>query len=1163
MQPSLRLNRKSQTAHDSPITCHLSLLAGGYFVSYRFVRFAAPRLAIAVTLCLSLFASVYAYEQAADEAALRSLTENFFAAYAKQDLDALMALWSDKSPDFAASKQSLQQSFAANRIEIKATTMGKLNVDGDKANLRVLVDSSAVDIKTNEPAKGFGRLNRSLHFVKEGGVWKVARYVSSEEELTMALAAAKSDEERNSLFEANKELQTLELERVMIAQAIRLMNQGSYPQAMGLFQLGLSLAQELGDKTSMVVILRNIGGIHRLQGRYPQAMDYLQQSLKIAEEIGDKLGQSGTLIGIGNAYTVQGNLAKGLEYNFRSLTIKEEIGDKPGAAMALASIGSAYQFQGNYAESLKFQHRGLTIREEIGDKPGVAVSLGNIAIVYQLQGHYEQALEYHQRSLKIREEIGDKPGISQTYNNMGLMLRAQGNYPLAIDYYQRSLKIKEELGDKTGTGSSLGNLGLVHFAQGNLAQALDYHQRSLKIAQEIKNKIGIASSLNNIGLIHHTLNNYTEALDYYQQSLKIKEEIPDKAGVGVTLNNLGTIYEWQGDYAKALEYHQRSLKIKEEMGDQATLAAPLQGIGMVKKSQGHYTEALEFFGKAAVAARQVGDLEQLLQVRTIAGQVHRTLNQPDLAKQAFADAIRATEDLRNQVAGAAQQRQQFFETKLSPYYEMVDLLSAQNNFQEALAFAERSKGRALFDVLSRGKGNVTKAMSGAEQRQEATLNAELVVLNSQVRTEKLRPKPDAALLTELTAKLEKSRLQMEAFQTNLYAIHPELRVQRGEIRPITSTEAAALIPDSKTALLEFVVRENQALLFVLSQNLRPAAEARLDLQVYKINIKQKELVELTRRFNQRITSRSLGFQEPATQLFNLLLKPAQAQLRGLNNLVIVPDGVLWELPFQALLSAPKRFLLEQYAISYAPSLTVLREMNSLQIKRRKGNPQVNTLLAFGNPSFGTATAEKVAATFMNEKLLPLPEAERQVKVLEKIYGSKNSTVYTGSEASEERLKQQASHFQILHLATHGILNDASPMYSHLVLSQPQDKAADDGLLEAWEIMKLDLQADLVILSACDTARGKVGAGEGVIGLAWSLFVAGCPTTVVSQWKVETESNSEFMIAFHKNLRLSPAQGKASGNKAEALRQAALKLRRNRQYQHPFYWAAFVIIGDAN
>jgi CHAT domain-containing protein len=363
-------------------------------------------------------------------------------------------------------------------------------------------------------------------------------------------------------------------------------------------------------------------------------------------------------------------------------------------------------------------------------------------------------------------------------------------------------------------------------------------------------------------------------------------------------------------------------------------------------------------------------------------------------------------------------------------------------------------------------------------------------------------------------------------------------------------------------LVEFVVQEKQSYLFVLTRT-NKAPQAAPDLKVYKLNIKQKELADLTQRFNQRISSRSLGFQELAAQLYDLLLKPAHLQLQNINKLVIVPDGGLWELPFQALLSAPNRFLIQDYAVSYAPSLTVLKEMQSLQARRRKGNMQANMLLALGNPAIGAQTARKVSAVFMDEKLLPLPEAERQVKALQQIYGSQNSKVYIGAEASEGRLKQEAGHYQILHLAAHGILNDASPMYSHLVLSQLHGNAGDDGLLEAWEIMKMDLKADLIILSACDTARGRVGAGEGVIGLAWALFVAGAPTTVVSQWKVETESNTELMVAFHHNLRLDSKKAKGSSSKAEALRQATLKLMKNKKYSHPFYWAPFIIVGDAN
>jgi CHAT domain-containing protein len=269
---------------------------------------------------------------------------------------------------------------------------------------------------------------------------------------------------------------------------------------------------------------------------------------------------------------------------------------------------------------------------------------------------------------------------------------------------------------------------------------------------------------------------------------------------------------------------------------------------------------------------------------------------------------------------------------------------------------------------------------------------------------------------------------------------------------------------------------------------------------------------------------------------------------------------LWELPFQALQSKENRYLIEDHAISYAPSLTVLREMR----KRRQGlmaSPASSSLLAFGNPALRQETIKRTQAVYRDERLEPLPEAEREVKALAQLYGAQRSKIYTGSGAREKEMKANASNYRILHLATHGILDDASPMYSHLLLSQLEGDADEDGLLEAWELMQLDLRAEMVVLSACETARGRIGAGEGMIGLSWALFVAGSPTIVVSQWKVESASTTELMLEFHRNLEAGGRDRKLRASKADALRQAALKLMATPQSRHPFYWAGFVVIGD--
>lgn len=324
-------------------------------------------------------------------------------------------------------------------------------------------------------------------------------------------------------------------------------------------------------------------------------------------------------------------------------------------------------------------------------------------------------------------------------------------------------------------------------------------------------------------------------------------------------------------------------------------------------------------------------------------------------------------------------------------------------------------------------------------------------------------------------------------------------------------------------------------------------------------MKREELARQTEAFRLQLAGRDLGFRATASKLYELLLKPAEAQLRGKTNLVIVPDNTLWDLPFQALPNGSNRFLLEDAAVAYAPSLTVLREMT----KRRKGwaaESAPATLLALGNPTLGKAEGG-AAAALRDGKLDPLPDAEQEVKALGRPYGASRSKVYTGAEAREDRFKSEAGKARILHFAAHGLVNNASPMYSHLALAG--GGAGEDGLLEAWELTRLDLKADLAVLSACETARGRAAAGEGMIGLSWAMFIAGVPSIVVSQWKVESAGTRELMVSFHRALISPQAAGKAKTTKSEALRQSALKMMKNPETNHPFYWAGFVLVGEGN
>jgi CHAT domain-containing protein len=512
----------------------------------------------------------------------------------------------------------------------------------------------------------------------------------------------------------------------------------------------------------------------------------------------------------------------------------------------------------------------------------------------------------------------------------------------------------------------------------------------------------------------------------------------------------------------------------------------------------------------------------------------------DKASESLRNAIDTIEHLRTMVAGSEREQQIFLQERIEPYYAMIELSHLQNNNHEALAYAERAKARVLMDVLQSGRTNITKTLTDEERRMERQLKNNLAALNLKLTQESQDEKGDEKKISDLQSQLQKARYDFEAFQTTLYTAHPDLKVHRGEIAD-PNNDVNKFVSDQKTAFLEYAVTGEKLFLFVVISSA---------LESYEIKVSAQQLNKTVLAYREQIANRNPAFRNTAKQLYNLLLSPALPQLKEIQNTIIIPDGILWELPFQALISGQDRFFLQDVAVSYAPSINALREMEKIHHK----NPSNQTVLAFANPAFGKDTTDKVEMVFRGIQLHPLPEAEFEVKKLRDLYGPNQTSIYFGPDATESVLKREIGKHEIIHLATHGILNRTNPMYSHLVFSHASDNDPEDGLLEAWEIMKMNLNARLVILSACETARGKIGAGEGMIGLNWAFFVAGCPATVVSQWKVESKSTADLMYWFHQNLK-----NRIAG--PQALQQAALTIMKNPDYRHPFYWASFIFVGD--
>ncbi|HKV34788.1 MAG TPA: CHAT domain-containing tetratricopeptide repeat protein [Pyrinomonadaceae bacterium] len=814
---------------------------------------------------------------------------------------------------------------------------------------------------------------------------------------------------------------------------------------------------------------------------------------------------------------------------------------------ALGTKALRHQTRTEYDTALRYVELQRVVAEKIGDRVGIAGAWLNMSIVRTGQDDYELGLVAAYKALAIYESLGSKRGVALTTESLSNLYRALGDLKHAFENAQKSLRLCEEENHRKGIMIALAELAIIYGHQNNPEQALAHLERALSLAQELGDTFMIATLRNDMAFQYEKVGDYQHALDIYQQLLKQTETFGDKGGAAMIRDQIGRILAEQGRYEEALNNHRDAITALEAANKKHATVIALNHMSDVYLRQENYTEAFAVSQRAVSVGREGGRKGDIFWAVTNLGYAQLGLNRLAEARQSFSEAVSIAESLRAQAAGGVEERQRYFEGGLRAHHGMLSVLVKENRPDEALVFAERAKARSLLDLLQQGRVSVHKAMTAAEQQEEARLKSQITQLNKQLARFKQLDKNVAAVETQL----EKARLSYEAFQNALYAAHPELKTQRGEAPIINTRELAELLPDTSTVLLEYVVTGEQTYLFAITRTAEKA-----EVQLYTLPIKRAELEKQIESFCKQLATRDLGFRSSAVKLYDLLLTPAQAQLRGKTNVVIAPDSNLWDLPFQALVNSGGRFLIEDVAISYAPSLTVLREMTKRRMDQTTARASA-TLLAFGNPI--SDRPRRSHSTLRDGQLDPLPEAGEEVRALARLYGATRSKVYIGADAREDRVKSEAGQAGILHFTTHGTLNNASPMYSYLTLAEGGPN--DDGLLEAWELMQLDLKAQLAVLSACETARGRIGAGEGVIGFSWAMFIAGVPATVVSQWKVESASTRDLMVSFHRSLISPRAPQQSKPSKTDALRQAALKLMRNPETSHPFYWAGFVLVGD--
>ena len=922
--------------------------------------------------------------------------------------------------------------------------------------------------------------------------------------LAADLLALELEPEREAWVEAHSAQVNAELGRQVAAQALVLQRAGRYEPASAAFALAVRLGERSGDARSRILGLHGQGEVERERGSPQAALEFLERGLAEADRAGERAS----------------------------------------AARLSGSLGLARLQLGAYDEALQTFQRQLGAFESLGDAKGVGQAQSNLGIALGTLGRFSEAAEAFKRSRASMEAAGYAPGVPRALNNLGRAYRELGNYAAALRALSQSLALKEAAGNRAELATTLKNIGQVYLLQGALQRGLEHFERSYAIAAELGQKTEMAEALEDQGDALVGLGRLEEARGVLERALALAEEIPAPESILSITAALADALHRLGLRDQALALLERSLAAGERSEDIPPLVPTRRQIAMLKLEAGEAAAALELSERAVEAGRRFELRDELWPALLVAGQALLALGLPERAEARLREAIAVVEELRAQAAGAEADRAAFLISRAAPYRELLGLLAESGRSWEALAVAERARGRVLLDVLAGGRAPVDRALDERERAEERSLEDRLLVASSRLRAQ---TRPDQQEIARLEARRAEARSALEDFRTRAYAAHPELRVYRGESPPLGAEDARLLLADGRTVFLEYALGTRQAYLFVLGAGRAGAPE----LSVRRLDLDGARLEALAAELRQRCAARDLDLGAPSATLYRALLAPARAALQRARHVVIVPDGRLWELPFQALRPEGGRHLIEDLAVSYAPSLSVLRDMRAQRPGARAGAE----LLVLGNPALGNGAERLAGSVLMSDALTPLPEAETQVREIARLYAAAGTKLRVGSEARESAIKAEAARYRVLHFATHGVLDDRSPLYSELVLAAPDEGDRDDGLLEAREIMELDLRSDLAVLSACDTGRGQARAGEGLIGMTWAFFVAGCPATVASQWKVEAASTGRLMVAFHRALR-------AGRTPAEALRQAALTQLARPGGRHPFHWAAFVAVGDA-
>ncbi|MEM9771159.1 MAG: CHAT domain-containing protein [Cyanobacteria bacterium P01_D01_bin.73] len=872
-----------------------------------------------------------------------------------------------------------------------------------------------------------------------------------------------------------------------------------------------------------------------------------------------------------------------------ALAIAQDTQDQYVIGLAAFFLGSNHDDLSNYAAALDYYDIALEKFQGVGEKEWVARTLNGMGLVHQFLGNTRRALEYHEQSLPLYRKLGNRHGEAVVLNNLAGSYETLGTIGDALSRYQQAHRILTELGDSGSAAVVSNNLGKAYAELGELGEAQRYYQQALEGQREAQDRSGEGTTLANIGLAYSELDESEEALGYFQQALAIFQEIGDRTREGIVLNNIGGTYDALGNQTQALEFFRRSLDISRQVGDRDNQAVVLANIAGLLIELEKWDEAIERYEESLALFIRVGNQQyEGLTLSNIAV-VHWRKGDVPQALSYVERAIAIVERLRDSIT-SADLRTSYFASVQDYYQFQIHLLMELHKEnpeagydRRAFNVSERTRARTLIELLAEANLDVGDTINPDLQRREQELRQRLQEIDAQ-RVSRLQAvtasSEVAAIVADADRQSNQTLRELDTLASELRQTNPAYADLQYP-QPLTVEAVQTQVLDEDTTLLQYSLGEQRSYLWVVNRD---------GITSYALP-GEEEIETAARQFYASVdrAGNPLVVARKAQALSQLILAPAADALTG-DRLLIVPDGILHQIPFSAIAvpndGDPTSYtpLLAEKEIVNAPSATVIATNRRIMGDRSPAprrlaviadpiftvdDPRVTGADSNTSPNANLSSSPTLQATkgdvertlrdFDLRNIARLPntqtEAEQLLALANSTLAGNSTTAVLDFDANYDWVTgNNASPYQYVHFATHGFANATHPELSGLILSLVDESGNPrNGFLRLTDIFNLRLPAELVVLSACQTALGENVGGEGMVGLTRGLMYAGAERTVLSLWNVSDEKTADLMVRFYTNI------WNGDQTPAAALRQAQLEMWE--EGLHPYYWAAFGLQGE--